>query len=72
MSDLGIGFVPATSPLGGSGSLTIVTAAGVTPVDTDVSSQSNNSSGIIVGTGGRIFQFFKNATDVYYVELTEL
>ncbi len=48
----------------------VVTAAGATPVDTDVSGWSNNTIGIVVGTGGRVFFTFKNATDVYYTEAT--
>ena len=47
-------------------------AAGTTPIDSDVSSLNNDTFGIIVGTGGRVFMFHKNATDVYFVELTEL
>lgn len=50
----------------------VVTAAGATPIDTDVSSWENNTIGIVVGTGGRVFGAFKNATDVYYVELTSI
>jgi hypothetical protein len=47
-------------------------AAGATPVDTDVSGLNNDTFGTIVGTGGRVFFFWKNATDVYYVEATAL
>ena len=50
----------------------VVTAAGAEPVDTDVSAWGNNTLGIIVGTGGKIFGAFKNATDVYFVELTAI
>jgi len=50
----------------------VITAAGATPVNTDVSSWGNNTLGIVVGTGGRVFGAFKNATDVYYVELTAI
>lgn len=52
--------------------LSTVSAAGATPVDTDVSSWANDSMGVIVGTGGRVFFTFKNSTDVYYVEATAL
>ncbi len=50
----------------------VQSAVGVTPVDTDVSSLNNDTFGVIVGTGGRVFFFFKNATDVYYVEPTAI
>ena len=46
----------------------VITAAGATPVDSDVSAWGNNTVGVIVGTGGRVFFAFKNATDVYYTE----
>lgn len=49
-----------------------VTCAGATPVDSDVSAWANDSYGICVGTGGRVWAAFKNSTDVYYVELTAL
>ena len=47
-------------------------AAGVTPVDTDVSSWGDDTFGIVIGTGGRVFATWKNSTDVYYVELTNI
>lgn len=47
-------------------------AAGATPVDSDVSALNDDTFGSIVGTGGRVFFFWKNATDVYYVEATAL
>lgn len=50
----------------------VVSAAGATPVDTDVSAWGDNTQGIVVGTGGRVFQTWKNATDVYYVEMTAI
>jgi hypothetical protein len=50
----------------------VVVAAGATPVDTDVSAWGNNTVGIVVGTGGRVFFTFKNATDVYYIEATAI
>jgi len=46
-----------------------IACAGATPVDSDVSSWSNNTIGICTGTGGRIFAAYKNSVDVYYVEL---
>jgi hypothetical protein len=49
-----------------------VTAAGATPVDSDVAAWGNNSMGVVVGTGGRVFFTFKNAADVYYVEATAI
>ena len=49
-----------------------ITCAGVTPVDTEVSAWGNNTIGICVGTGGRIFGAYKNATDVYYMEFSEI
>jgi hypothetical protein len=66
----------ATKFLDGSGSFSypqqLETAAGATPVDTDVSTWANDTHGFVVGTGGRVWLAFKNATDVYYVELTAL
>jgi hypothetical protein len=50
----------------------VVTAAGATPVDSDVSAWANDTLGVVVGTGGRVFAAYKNAADVYYVELTAL
>jgi len=50
----------------------VVAAAGATPIDTDVSGKANDTHGVIVGTGGRVFFFHKNSTDVYYVEMTAL
>lgn len=50
----------------------VISAAGTTPIDTDVSAEPNDSHGVIIGTGGRIWNYFKNATDVYYVELTAI
>ena len=50
----------------------VVSAAGATPVDTDVSSWANDTSGIIVGTGGRVWLGHKNATDVYFVEMAAI
>lgn len=50
----------------------VINAAGATPVDTDVSSVATDSFGIIKGTGGRIWQFFKNSSDVYYTEMTAI
>jgi hypothetical protein len=50
----------------------VVNAAGATPVDSDVSAWGSNTLGIVVGTGGRVFGAFKNATDVYFVELTAI
>jgi hypothetical protein len=50
--------------------LTPVSAAGATPVDTDVIAWDNNTLGFVLGTGGRVFSAFKNSSDVYYVELT--
>jgi hypothetical protein len=50
----------------------VVSAAGATPVDSDVSAWGNNTMGVVVGTGGRVWQAFKNATDVYYVEMTAI
>lgn len=49
-----------------------ITCSGATPVDTDVSAWGNDTVGICVGTGGRIFAAYKNAVDVYYVELTAI
>lgn len=48
----------------------VITAAGATPVDSDVSSWNDDTHGIVVGTGGRVWFTFKNATDVYYAEAT--
>ena len=57
----------------GSGAgLESATAAGATPVDSDVSAWANGDSGIVTGTGGRIWLAHKNATDVYYTELTAI
>ncbi len=50
----------------------VVNAAGATPVDSDVTAWGNNTLGVVVGTGGRVFGAFKNATDVYFVELTAI
>lgn len=50
----------------------VATAAGVLPVDTDVTAWPTPSSGIVVGNTGRVFLAFKNGTDVYYVELTAI
>ena len=50
----------------------VISAAGATPVDGDVSTWSNATIGIVVGTGGRVFFAFKNASDVYYVEATAI
>lgn len=49
-----------------------ITAAGATPVDADVAAWGNDTLGVVVGTGGRIFAAYKNAVDVYYVELTAI
>jgi hypothetical protein len=49
-----------------------ITAAGADPVDSDVSAWGNDTIGIVVGTGGKVFAAYKNATDVYYVELTAI
>jgi len=49
-----------------------ISAAGATPVDTDVSAWANDTIGVVVGTGGRIWAAYKNATDVYYAELTAI
>jgi len=49
-----------------------ITAAGAEPVDSDVSAWGNNTIGIVVGTGGKVFAAYKNATDVYYVELAAI
>lgn len=48
----------------------IISLAGATPVDSDFSTWNNDTFGIGVGTGGRVWSVFKNATDVYGVELT--
>ena len=48
----------------------VASAAGETPVDSDVSSWADETLGIVIGTTGRVFGAFKNASDVYYVELT--
>lgn len=50
----------------------VITAAGATPIDSDVSAWGNDTLGIVVGTGGRVYGAYKNATDVYYVELTSI
>lgn len=49
-----------------------ITAAGADPVDSDVTAWGNNTIGVIIGTGGKVFAAYKNATDVYYVELTAI
>jgi hypothetical protein len=49
-----------------------VNAVGATPVDTDVTAWANGTSGVVVGTGGRVWWAFKNATDVYYIEATAI
>lgn len=49
-----------------------ITAAGADPVDSDVSTWGNNTIGIVVGTGGKIFAAYKNSTDCYFVELTAI
>jgi len=43
-------------------------AASFLPIDSDVSTWPNQTLGIVVGTGGRIFLSYKNSTDVYFVE----
>ena len=48
----------------------LVTCAGVTPVDTDFSTWETDSFGVAKGTGNRKFGVYKDATDVYYVEMT--
>lgn len=45
-------------------------AAGAVPVDGDVAAWPAVSVGIVTGTGGRIWLARKNATDVYFVELS--
>jgi hypothetical protein len=49
-----------------------ITAAGAEPVDSDVATWGNNTLGVVVGTGGRIFGAYKNATDVYFVEFAAI
>jgi hypothetical protein len=49
-----------------------VTAAGADPVDSDITAWGNNTIGIVVGTGGKVFAAYKNATDCYFVELTAI
>jgi hypothetical protein len=50
----------------------VISAAGATPVDSDVSTWNSDTHGIVVGTGGRVWFAFKNSTDVYYVEATAI
>ena len=49
-----------------------VTAADATPVDNDISAWGNDTIGIVIGTGGLVFAAYKNATDCYFVELTNI
>jgi len=50
----------------------IYNAAGATPVDSDLSAVANDSCGIIIGTGGRVWHFFKNSSDVFYTEMNSI
>lgn len=49
-----------------------VTAAGVDAADADIATWGNNTIGIVVGTGGKVFAAYKNAADCYFVELNAL
>ena len=48
----------------------LVTCAGATPVDTDFSTWETDSFGVAKGTGKPEVGVYKDATDVYYVEMT--
>jgi len=69
---LGAGI--STAPLFGSLLIhsAVVTAAGSSPVDTDLSSVPNDTIGIVKGSTGLVWAFFKNSADVYYVQLTAI
>ena len=50
----------------------IVNATGSSPIDTDLSAVPNDTIGIVKGSTGLIWAFFKNSADVYYVQLTAI
>lgn len=50
----------------------IYDAAGAVPVDSDLATVANDTLGVIKGSTGRVFVFFKNSSDIYYVELTAI
>lgn len=50
----------------------VITAAGSSPVDSDLSAVPNDTFGIVKGSTGLVWGFFKNSADVYYVQLTAI
>lgn len=69
-----VGNGTTSAPLFGSLliSTSVITAAGAVPVDTDLASVPNDTIGVVKGSTGSVWVFFKNSADVYYVQLTAI
>lgn len=50
----------------------LITCDGATPLTTDFTTQAEGSHGFAVGTGGRVWKWYKNAVGVYASELTSV
>ena len=51
---------------------TVVNCAGATPLTTDFTALAEGSHGFAVGTGGRVWVFYKSSAGVFATEITSV